>query len=212
MPDSNQTPAGALMIRELGLHVSDEVTTMRRINLRAGTALALILPVLMAPAFMTNAAAQEKKDPRAGGAPAARVAPPAPVQHAAPPAPPPHIAAPVAATPHFTAPVQQQQVHIQQQQQQVHVQQQQQQVHIQQQPHFEQHQQHIAAPAHIARTNSRRRARLMSRHTSPPNRRAGRISPARMACMSNAGEHGREAAANPGPRPQCRAQQFSAIT
>ena len=77
---------------------------MRQINLRAGTALALILPVLMAPAFMTNAAAQEKKDPRAGGAPAARAAPPAPVQHAAPPAPAPHIAAPVAATPHFAAP------------------------------------------------------------------------------------------------------------
>jgi hypothetical protein len=121
---------------------------MRRINLRASTALALILPVLMAPAFATNAAAQEKKDPRAGGAPAARVAPPAPVQHAAPPAPPPHIAAPVAATPHFAAPVQQQ-VHIQQQQQQVHIQPQPQ-VHIQQQPHFQQQQVHTAAPAHIA--------------------------------------------------------------
>ncbi len=112
---------------------------MRRINLRAGTALALILPVLMAPAFMTNAAAQVKRDPHAGGAPAARVAPPAPVQRAAPPAPAPHLAAPVAATPHFTAPAARIAAPVQQQQQ----------VHIQQQPHFQQ-QQHIAAPAHIA--------------------------------------------------------------
>ncbi len=102
---------------------------MRRINLRASTALALILPVLVAPAIMTNATAQEKKDPRAVAAPAARAAPPAPVQHAAPPAPAPHV----------SAPVQQQQVHIQQQPQ----------VRMQQQPHFQQ-QQHIAAPAHIA--------------------------------------------------------------
>jgi hypothetical protein len=94
---------------------------MRRTNLRTGTALALILPVLMAPAFMTNAAAQEKKDQR-GGAPAAAV------QRAAPPAPAPRMAAPVAAAPHFAAPaapaariaapVQQQ--HFQPQQQQQH--------------------------------------------------------------------------------------------
>jgi hypothetical protein len=97
---------------------------MSRIGLRTGTALALILPLLMAPAFMTNAAAQDKKDPHAAAAPAARVAPAAAV-HAgpAPVAAAPHIAAPVA---HVAAPVQQQ--HFQPQQQQ----------------------QHIAAPVHIA--------------------------------------------------------------
>jgi hypothetical protein len=108
---------------------------MRRISLRAGTALALILPLVMAPAFSTNAAAQEKKDQHGGGAPAARAAPPAPVQHAAPPAPAPHIAAPVAATPHFATPAARIAAPVQQQ-------------HIQQQEHLQQ--QHIAAPAHIA--------------------------------------------------------------
>jgi hypothetical protein len=97
---------------------------MRQTSLRTGTALALILPVLMAPAFMSNAAAQDKKDPHAAAAPA-RVAPAA-VVHAAPApvAAAPHIAAPVA---RVAAPVQQQ--HFQPQQQQ---------------------QQHFAAPVHVA--------------------------------------------------------------
>src|SRR6202047_1155400 len=85
------------------------VTAMGRINLCTGTALALILPMLMAPVLMTNATAQDKKDQR-GGAPPAHIAPAAPVQHAAPPAPPPHIAAPVAAAPRVAAPVQQQHI------------------------------------------------------------------------------------------------------
>jgi hypothetical protein len=75
---------------------------MRQINLRTATALALILPALMANAA-TNAAAQEKKDQR-GAAPAAHIAPAAAVQHVAPPAPAPHIAAPVAAAPRMAAP------------------------------------------------------------------------------------------------------------
>jgi LTXXQ motif family protein len=110
---------------------------MRSIHFCTATALALILPALMAPALMTNATAQEKKDQR-GAAPAAvHVAPAAPVQHVAPPAPAPHIAAPVAAAPHvaapaphFTAPAARIAAPVQQQQQQ--------------------QQQHIAAPAHVS--------------------------------------------------------------
>jgi hypothetical protein len=122
---------------------------MRRINLCTGTALALILPALiMAPVFMTNATAQEKKDQR-GAAPAARVAPPAPVQHAAPPAPTPHIAAPVAAAPRMVAPppaarmaapVQQQRIVAPVQQQQQHI----------AAPMRQQQQQHMGPPAHMA--------------------------------------------------------------
>jgi hypothetical protein len=104
---------------------------MRRINLRTGTALALILPVLMAPAFMTNAVAQVKKDPRAA-APAARAAPVAAVQHAAPPAPAPHMAAPA---PHFAAPAARVAAPVQQ-------------PHIQQQQHFTAPT-HVAAPVHV---------------------------------------------------------------
>jgi hypothetical protein len=121
---------------------------MRQINLRTATALALILPALIA-----NAAAQEKKDQR-GAAPAAHAAPAAAVQHAAPPAPAPapHVAAPVAAAPrmvapapqvtapvaHIAAPIQQQQ-HIA--------------APVQQQQHIAapvQQQQHIAAPTRVA--------------------------------------------------------------
>ena len=120
---------------------------MRRINLRTGTALALILPVLMAPAFMTNAAAQVKKDPRAA-APAARAAPVAAVQHA-PPAPPPHMAAPVAATPHFTAPV-------------AHVAAPVQQPHIQQQQHF-------AAPTHVAAPVHAQTPHIATQQSNRPN-------------------------------------------
>jgi hypothetical protein len=95
---------------------------MSRISLRTGTALALILPVLMAPAFMSNAAAQEKKDPRAAAAPVH--AAPAAAVHAAP--------APVAAAPHFAAPVARVAAPVQQ-------------------PHFQpQPQQHFAAPVHVA--------------------------------------------------------------
>src|ERR1700719_2889834 len=70
------------------------VTSMRTLHLYAATALALILPALVAPPLMTNATAQERKDQR-GAAPAARPAPAAPA---------PHIAAPVAAAPHVAAP------------------------------------------------------------------------------------------------------------
>src|SRR5437879_1099001 len=73
------------------------VTSMRQMNFCTAAALVLILPALM-----TNATAQERKDQR-GAAPAPHVAPAAPAPHVAAPAPAPHIAAP-AAQPHIAAP------------------------------------------------------------------------------------------------------------
>ncbi len=75
---------------------------MRRINLHTATALALILPALLA-----TAAAQDRKDQR-GAAPAVHVAPAAAVQHVAPSAPAAalHIAAPATAAPRIAAPAQ----------------------------------------------------------------------------------------------------------
>jgi hypothetical protein len=93
----NQIAARALMISQF--EFPDGVTSMRQINLRTATALALILPALA-----TNAMAQDRKDQRGAG-PAPHAAPAAP-PHIAAPAPAPHIAAPAPVQHAAPAPVQ----------------------------------------------------------------------------------------------------------